>query len=220
MTKTEYNHSLDRLYDLELQPLGFKKNGIHYYLVKGDTVVHLQNGWKRDPMTYLAFSKTWMSFHQPEKNQFLVPPYLGRYPFSISIQMLRRQMSKYESGFDFDYHTNFYDRQNRNISNKDFFTRKRFKRPSLDYAFFVVDVIKNEGLALTEQMSTELLYWSLIKYETYHPTLYKMHLSEYMMQMKHELKAKLQEEQKDLPQRSISKWDDFWLKRQAARIAL
>lgn len=213
ITKTEYNQALDRLYELELQPLGFKKNGIHYYLVKGDLVFHIQNGWKHRPLTYLAFSKTWMSFQKDEHGKLSVPKYINRFPFSISVEMLRRQLKKYDDIYDFDYHTNFYDRINTKISNKDFFLKTQYQRLSLAYAFYVIDVIKNEGMRLADQLTTRHLYWSLIKYEAYHSTLYNAFFLERMNQMKEDLRGKLLEEGTELPSRKIAAWDDFWLQR-------
>jgi len=84
---------------------------------------------------------------------------------------------------------------------------------SLAYAFYVIDVIKNEGMRLADQLTTCHLYWSLIKYEAYHSTLYNSFFLERMNQMKEELRGKLLEEGLEVPSRKISAWDDFWLQR-------
>lgn len=202
MTKEAYNKILESRFEKVLKPMGFRRNGVHYYLYEPPVILQIQNGWQRSDEMLFALTLDYLSNTKDDNGKISVSKFPWDFPLSISPQILRQQYRAHKTvrRFKFDY--NFFTREmatTRNFTPLDlglFF--QGFKKThwlTETYIDESIGILLNEGMQLKSEFDSDVAYLAMNRFrdETY--------LLNSVLNIKQEIKNQI-----ILNGRSLPKW--------------
>ncbi len=201
MSKEAYNKILDDRFEKVLKPIGFRRNGIHYYLYEPPVIMQIQNGWQRSDEMLFALTLDYLSNTKDGNGKISVPKFPWDFPLSISPQILRQQYRAHITVRQFKYDCNFFTREmapTRNVTPLDFglFFQGFKKTQWLTEAYIdeSIGILLNEGMQLKSEFDSDVAYLAMNRFrdETY--------LFDSVLKIKQEIKNQIILEGRSLPQ--------------------
>lgn len=205
MNKQVYNKIMDSKFEEILKPMGFKRNGIHYYLHESPLIMQIQNGWKFSSEMLFAFTFDYLTNTRNENGKIKVSKFLSNFPISIPPHILKQQYKSHKTVYKFKYDLNFYSRKmssTRAIIPLDWglFVNEfpKSKYLTKEYIEDSFDVLLNEGMKLKDEVNSEIAFWAMSKYPN-HSYNYDS-----VNKMKEEIKNEIIKNGKSIPKRESS----------------
>lgn len=196
---------MDSKYEDILKPMGFKKNGIHYFLHESPLILQIQNGWKFSSELLFAFTFDYLTTTKNEKGKLQVSKVPSDFPISIPPHILRQQYQSHKTIKKIKYDLNFYSREmstTRAIIPLDLglfineFPKSKYRTKA--YIEDSFDVLLNEGIRFKKEINTEIAYWAMSKYPKHSYNFGKV------KEMKQEIAEHITSSGKQLVKRELS----------------
>lgn len=175
MTSKEFDIEMAKYAENTLSPLGFKKIGAKYYIHKAPNIMVLYKSTFRETFKGFAISLThdFLSNTFDENNKIRIPSYPEEFPFSIPLEDLKLQYSKFGTVKDFDFDTNFLTREimptrrfsgKRNLNDIAYNYTRDLPSYTQEYIDSSIDIMLKEGMKLWEEFSPIISYLSVTRH--------------------------------------------------------